>query len=85
MARDKSAMQTSPFCSSLAPFPEKKKPLFDLAIPLTGEEQKKLDAAYGEQMRTEHGEYQRLSVNELRALGKLQSIQMEGRGKSGDW
>lgn len=41
------AMQTLPFCS-MAPFPEKKKPLFGLAIPLTGEEQK-LDAAYGEQ------------------------------------
>lgn len=39
--------QTSPFCS-LAPFPEKEKPSFDLTIPLTGEEQK-LDAAYGEQ------------------------------------
>ena len=78
------ATQTSPFCS-LAPFPEKEKPSFDLAIPLTGEEQK-LDAAYGEQRWG-------LSVVSISdwvsmAEGSGQTtvqFRWKGRGKSWDW
>lgn len=73
-------MQTSPFCS-LAPFPEKKKPLFDLAIHSNWWRTKTWCSLWRAEMRTEHGEYQRLSVNGWGLWANCSAIQMEGKGE----